>query len=54
MARTRKNAVRQRRGPDFVNEDSNPEDVLRLPLADDLVMDSGEGEVELRIEPGDW
>jgi hypothetical protein len=51
MARTRKNAVRQ---PDHVDEDSNPEDVLRLPQVDDLVMDSGEGEVELRVEPGDW
>ncbi len=50
MARTRKNAVRQQR----VDEDPNPEDVLQLPLADDLVMSNAEGEVELRIEPGDW
>jgi len=54
MARTKKKAERKRQGPDHVDEDSKPEEVLRLPLADDLVMRNSERGVELRIEPGDW
>jgi hypothetical protein len=52
MARTRKNAAQPRQN--VVNEDSNPEDVLLLPQADDLVISNTEGKVELTIEPGDW
>jgi len=54
MARTKKKAVQQQQGPDHVDEDSKPEEVLKLPLTDDLVMRNSKREVELRIEPGDW